>query len=99
MADPFSVPNDPFAVAVVRAVPEPAAAGACACCDGLLAPALGLHTLLALRWLFLPIAAVWVGGSLPVGVTVILLDSPLPVVGVSIWMERGCQCNDCPDGF
>ena len=31
---------------------------------------------------------------LAVGETVILLHSPLPSVGVSIWMERGCQQND-----
>ena len=32
--------------------------------------------------------------SLAVGETVILLHSPLPLVGVSIVMERGCQQND-----
>ena len=26
--------------------------------------------------------------------TVILLHPPLPLVGVSIWMEMGCQQND-----
>ena len=31
---------------------------------------------------------------LAVGETVILLHPPLPLVGVSIWMERGCQSND-----
>ena len=31
---------------------------------------------------------------LAVGETVILLRSPLPLVGVSIGMERGCQQND-----
>ena len=28
--------------------------------------------------------------------TVILLHPSLPLVGVAIWMERGCQQNDCP---
>ena len=31
---------------------------------------------------------------LAVGETVILLHPPLPSVGVSIWMERGCQRNN-----
>ena len=31
---------------------------------------------------------------LAVDETVILLQPPLPLVGVSIWMERGCQQND-----
>ena len=33
---------------------------------------------------------------LAVGETVILLHPPLPLVGVSIGMERGCQQNDSP---
>ena len=33
-------------------------------------------------------------GGLAVGETVILLTPPLPLVGVSIVMERGCQQND-----
>ena len=32
--------------------------------------------------------------SLAVGETVILLHPPLPLVGVSIWMQRECQQND-----
>ena len=28
------------------------------------------------------------------GETIIILHPPLPLVGVSIWMERGCQLND-----
>ena len=35
-----------------------------------------------------------VGIDLAVGETVILLHAPLPVVGVSIVMERECQQND-----
>ena len=31
------------------------------------------------------------GVRLAVGETIILLHPPLPLVGVSIWMERGCQ--------
>ena len=34
------------------------------------------------------------GWKVAVGETAILLHSPLPVVGVSIAMERGCQQND-----
>ena len=33
-------------------------------------------------------------GELAVGETVILLHSSLPLVDVSIGMERGCQQND-----
>ena len=29
-----------------------------------------------------------------IGETVILLHTPLPLSGVSVWMERGCQQND-----
>ena len=32
--------------------------------------------------------------TVAIGETVILLTSPLPLVGVSIVMERGCQQND-----
>ena len=31
---------------------------------------------------------------LAVGETVILLHRPLSLVGVSMWVERGCQQND-----
>ena len=32
--------------------------------------------------------------KLAVGETAILPHPPLPLVGLSIWMERGCQQND-----
>ena len=32
--------------------------------------------------------------DLAVGETVILLHPPLPLEGVSMWMEKGCQQND-----
>ena len=32
--------------------------------------------------------------DLAIGETVIVLHPPLPLVGVSIGMERGCQYND-----
>ena len=47
----------------------------CHFCDVLVRPVGGLHK----------------GAGLAVGETVILLHPPLPLVGVSIWMERGCQ--------
>ena len=36
----------------------------------------------------------WDGALIAVGETVILLHPPLPLVGVSIVVERGCQQND-----
>ena len=40
------------------------------------------------------------GRSLAVGETVILLHPPLPLVGVSIGKNRGCQQNDSlADGY
>ena len=41
-------------------------------------------------------ALIWLRARVAVGETVILLPPlpPSPLLGVSIWMERGCQQND-----
>ena len=39
-------------------------------------------------------ASTQLAATLAVGETVTLLHTPLILVGVSIWMERGCQQND-----
>ena len=41
---------------------------------------------------------IWQGELLAVGETFILLHPPLPLLGVSIGMERGCQQNDSVAG-
>ena len=43
-----------------------------------------------------PAADVLLLANLAVGETSILLNPPLPLAGVSTWMERGCQQNAHP---
>ena len=56
----------------------------------LIARILRLIPLMAALW-GLQVAAPAAPAFIAVGETVILLHRPLPLVGVSIWMERGCQ--------
>ena len=47
-----------------------------------------------LAYTYFDVAAYQEPGGVAVGETVILLHSPLPLVGTSIVMEWGCQQND-----